>query len=259
MTKPLVIDVLDIAVALVFVAVSIAAARWERTREEVSLVAAAARAIVQLIAVGYVIDAVFGLDHIAATIGFMCIMLAFATQIAGRRGAGVPGSYRVAGLAIGGASVSVLSGLVGLQIVPPEPQYLIPLAGMVVGNSMSTCGIALREIARDRTRAAAEIETALSLGAGPREAAADARRRAMRVALGPLIDGTKASGVVALPGAMTGMILAGVSPLQAVRLQIVVMFMLLGATSVSVLIAVELGSARLFNDRAQLTPPDRGR
>src|SRR5204862_532771 len=84
-----------------------------------------------------------------------------------------------------------------------------------------------------------------------------ARQRTMRAALGPLIDSTKAVGVVSLPGAMTGMILAGVSPLQAARLQIVVMFMLLAATSVSVLLAVELGTARLLNARGQLiaVPP----
>lgn len=73
-----------------------------------------------------------------------------------------------------------------------------------------------------------------------------------RAALGPLIDATKAVGVVSLPGAMTGMILAGVSPLDAVQLQVVVMFMLLAATSVSVLLTVELGTARLFDESAQL-------
>jgi putative ABC transport system permease protein len=150
----------------------------------------------------------------------------------------------------------VLLALIGLQIVPAKAHYLIPLAGMLVGNAMASCGIALRETARDRIRSAAEIETALGLGAEPRAAAHDARRRTMRAALGPLIDNTKAVGVVSLPGAMTGMILAGIDPLRAVRLQIVVMFMLLAATSVSVLLAVELGTARLFNDRAQLIRPD---
>ncbi len=246
----------DVLVALLFVAVAVAAARWERTGEERSIAAAAARAIVQLLAVGYVIDAIFGLENLAATVAFIAVMLGFATQIAARRGRGVPQSARVAAVAIGAGSVVVLLALVALQIAPARAQYLIPLAGMVIGNSMSSCGIALREIARDRIRAAAELESALSLGAEPRAAAADARRRTMRAALGPLIDNTKAVGVVALPGAMTGMILAGIDPLRAVRLQIVVMFMLLAATSISVLVAVELGFARLFNDRAQLVPVD---
>lgn len=250
--QPIPIGFSDVLIALPLVAVAVAAARWERTGEETSIAAASVRAIAQLLAVGYVIEAVFGLQHPAATASFIVVMLAFATQIAARRGVGVPGSARVAAAAIGVASVAVLLALVGLQIVPAEAQYLIPLAGMLIGNSMSSCGIALREIARDRTRAATEFETALGLGADPRAAARDARRRTMRAALGPLIDATKAVGVVSLPGAMTGMILAGVSPLRAVQLQIVVMFMLLAATSVSVLLAVELGTARLFNARAQL-------
>ena len=252
--RPIPIDFADVLVALLFVAVAVAAARWERTGEERSIVAAAVRAIAQLVAVGYVIEAVFGFEHLAATAAFIAVMLALATQIAARRGAGVPGSARVAATAISVASVAVLLALVALGIAPAQAQYLIPLAGMLIGNSMSSCGIALREIARDRIRAAAELETALSLGAQPRAATRDARRRTMRAALGPLIDATKAVGVVSLPGAMTGMILAGVSPLEAVRLQMVVMFMLLAATSVSVLLAVELGTARLFNGRAQLIP-----
>jgi putative ABC transport system permease protein len=250
--RPIPIEFSDVLVSLVFVAVSVLAARWERTAEERSIAAAAGRAIVQLLAVGYVINAVFGFKHLAATAAFIGVMLAFATQIAARRGEGVPGSARVAATAISVGSVVVLLALVALQIAPARAQYLIPLAGMLIGNCMSSCGIALREIGRDRTRAAVEFETALSLGAAPRMASRDARRRTMRAALGPLIDSTKAVGVVSLPGAMTGMILAGVSPLQAVRLQIVVMFMLLAATSVSVLLAVELGTARLFNARAQL-------
>ncbi len=252
--RPIPIQLPDVLVALVFVAVAVGAARWERTGEEASIAVAAVRAVVQLLAVGYVIEAIFGFEQLLATAGFICVMLAFATQIAARRGARVPGSGRVAAAAITVATVAVLLALVALRIVPPEAQYLIPLAGMLIGNSMSTSGIALREIGRDRSRAAAEIETALGLGAEPRVASRDARRRTMRAALGPLIDATKAVGVVSLPGAMTGMILAGVSPLEAVRLQIVVMFMLLAATSVSVLLAVELGTARLFNANGQLVP-----
>jgi len=252
--RPIPIGFTDVLVAVLFVIVAVAAARWERTGEERRIAAAAVRAVVQLLAVGYVIEAVFGFEHLAATAAFIAVMLAFATQIAARRGAGVPGSAQVAATAIGSASVAVLLALIGVGIAPPRAHYLIPLAGMLIGNSMSACGIALREIARDRTRAAAELETALSLGAEPRAAARDARQRTMRAAIGPLIDSTKAVGVVSLPGAMTGMILAGVSPLRAVQLQIVVMFMLLAATSISVLLAVELGTARLFNARGQLVP-----
>lgn len=251
---PIPIEPRDVFVSLVFVAVAVGAALWEKIGEERSIAWASVRAVAQLLAVGYVIQAVFGFDHPAATAVFIGVMLGFATQIAARRGANVPGATAVAAAAIAVGALAVLLALVGLGIVPPRPQYLIPIAGMLVGNSMSACGIALREIGRDRSRSVAEIETALSLGATPRAAARDARRRTMRAALGPLIDATKAVGVVSLPGAMTGMILAGVSPLQAVQLQMIVMFMLLAATSISVLLSVELGTARLFNDRAQLIP-----
>jgi putative ABC transport system permease protein len=256
------IEARDVLVSLIFVGVAVLAARWEGVGEERSIALAALRAIVQLLAIGYVIEAVFGFEHLAATAAFIAVMLGFATQIAARRGAGVPGSVGVAGVGIAAASLGVLVAMVLLGIVPQRAQYLIPIAGMLIGNSMSACGIALREIGRDRSRSATEIETALSLGASPRAAARDSRRRTMRAAIGPIIDATKAVGVVSLPGAMTGMILAGVSPLEAVQLQMIVMFMLLGATAVSVLLTVELGTGRLFNERAQLIPagePDVGR
>ncbi len=252
--KPIPIDAFDVLVSLVFVAVAIVAARWEKTREERSIAFAAVRAVAQLLLVGYVIEAVFGFEHLAVTAGFIGVMLAFATQIAAKRGAAVPGSTPVAAVAISVASVGVLVAMVALGIVPLQAQYLIPIAGMLIGNSMSACGITLRETGRDRTRSATEIETALALGATPRAATSDARRRTMRAATGPLIDATKAVGVVSLPGAMTGMILAGVSPLQAVQLQMIVMFMLLAATSLSLVVAVELSTARLFDPQARLLP-----
>jgi putative ABC transport system permease protein len=248
------IELGDVLASLVFVALAVAAARWEHTGEERSIAFASVRALGQLLAIGYVIQAVFGFEHLAAAAAFICLMLAFATQIAARRGSNVPNSARVAAAALTLATFGVLTAMVALGIVPPQAQYLIPIAGMLTGNSMAACGIALREIGRDRSRAAIEIETALSLGATPRVAARDSRRRTIRAALGPLIDATKAVGVVSLPGAMTGMILAGVSPLEAVQLQVIVMFMLLAATSISVTLAVELGTARLFNEDAQLIP-----
>jgi putative ABC transport system permease protein len=248
------IDASDVIVSLFFVAVAILAARWEKTGEERSIAFAAVRAVAQLLAIGYIIEAVFGFENLAATAAFIGVMLPFATHIAAKRGAAVPGSARVAGAAISIASVGVLVSMVAVAIVPLQAQSMIPIAGMLIGNSMSACGITLREIGRDRSRSAVEIETALALGATPQAATTDARRRTMRAAIGPLIDATKAVGVVSLPGAMTGMILAGISPLEAVQLQMIVMFMLLAATSISVAVAVELATARLFDAHARLIP-----
>lgn len=109
--------------------------------------------------------------------------------------------------------------------------------------------VRLLEDARDRRP---QIEAGLALGASPRQCTQDLTRRAVRLAMVPVIDSTKTMGIVFLPGAMTGMILAGADPLQAVRLQVVVMFMLLAAVSLTATLVSYLGPGRLFTPQQQL-------
>ena len=115
---PIPIDYADVLVSLVFVAVAVAVAHWERIGEARAITLAAIRALIQLLAIGYVIEAVFGFEHLAATTAFIVVMLAFATQIAARRGALVPGAPLVAAVAISVASVAVLPAMVAPGIVP---------------------------------------------------------------------------------------------------------------------------------------------
>lgn len=247
----------DVAAAAGFVVIAIGIAAWHHTGEARVIAWAAFRALVQLSIMGFVLRALFDADHVGLSSAFIMLMVVFATQIAARRGVGIRHVERTAAIAIIGGSISVLLVMLLIGIIPPTARFMIPLAGMLVGNCMTTCGIALREVAREQSRSRVEIEAALMLGATSEEAAAQSRRRTMRAAMGPLIDATKAVGVVLLPGAMTGMILAGISPLKAVQLQIIVFFMLLGAASISVLLATWLSTRALFTDYAQLrqAPP----
>lgn len=245
----------DVAVSIMFVLVAIAIVVVERTGEARQIVVAALRAFFQLMAAGYVIRIVFSFTSLWPTLAVIGVMIAAAAQIAGRRGrAASSSSYLISGVAIAVGSVATLVTLIASGIVPARPQFMIPIAGMLVGNTMSATGIALRELGRERVRSRPEIEAALVLGASIPVATSWCRSRTIRASTGPLIDATKAVGVVALPGAMTGMILAGISPLVAVRLQVIVMFMLLGATALSVWIAVRLGTRALFDAHERMIP-----
>ena len=246
------VSIPDVAASLLFVGVAIVVSRVERAGETRQLIIASLRAMAQLAAVGFIIRAVFGFESLIPTALFVATMMLFATRIASSRGANVPGATRVSFIAIGSGSGSVLLCMLAFGILPAQAQYIIPIAGMLTGNAMSSAGIALREIGRDRIRSRAEIESALALGATTTDAMASCRSRTFRAALGPLIDATKAVGVVSLPGAMTGMILAGASPLRAVQLQAIVMFMLLGATAISIWITVRLGTASLCDGEGRL-------
>jgi putative ABC transport system permease protein len=145
----------------------------------------------------------------------------------------------------------VLAIVVGLIVRPDpwyDPRYVIPLGGMILGNAMTGAALAVERFTAEVRAGRLEIETALCLGATARQAADRAVRAAIHAALVPTINGMMIVGVVQLPGMMTGQILAGAPPLQAVRYQVVVMYMLAAAAALTSM------SAALLAHRACFTP-----
>ena len=210
------------------------------------------RAFVQLMAIGYVISLILRTNSPLYVILMVAAMLAFAAFTSARRARPLPGALLLTLVAIGGSTLVTLGLMLLLGIIPSGARYVIPIAGMIVGNSMnvaSVTAVRLLEDARDRRP---QIEAGLALGASPRQCTQDLTRRAVRLAMVPVIDSTKTMGIVFLPGAMTGMILAGANPLQAVRLQVVVMFMLLAAVSLTATVVSLLAPGRLFTAQQQL-------
>lgn len=133
-----------------------------------------------------------------------------------------------------------------------EPRYLIPLFGMIVGNAMNGAALAAERLASELESHRGEVEAYLALGATPARAAAEPVRRALIASLIPTLNGLTTVGLVQLPGMMTGQILAGLSPLLAVRYQIVVMFMLAGATAMTAMLVVFWYRRTFFTPAAQL-------
>jgi putative ABC transport system permease protein len=123
---------------------------------------------------------------------------------------------------------------------------------MIISGAMNTTSLVMTRLRDDLAANRREVEARLSLGQTSHEAAGPWHRAALRHGMLPSVDQTKVVGLVALPGAMTGMILAGASPLAAVRLQLVVMYMLLGGSAFAALVAGELTVRRLFTPSHQL-------
>ena len=132
------------------------------------------------------------------------------------------------------------------------PQYAIPLLGMVLGNSMTAVGLALDQVTRLAVTQRAAIEAQLALGEPPRRAMAFVREQALHTALIPIVNMLAAAGVVSLPGMMTGQILAGADPMEAVKYQIMIILLIAVSTSLGSVVAVRLGQRRLFDARARL-------
>jgi putative ABC transport system permease protein len=236
------------------VAVAVILSLFQRLDLEKDIGVAVVRSFVQLAAMGYVIDYVFGLKSLGAVVLLLAGMVGFAGWTSARRARGMPRAFLVAVGAIGVAAVATLGVLLLLQIVPPTARYLIPLGGMVIGNSMNTASLTLTRIRDDVTEQRLKVEAALALGATSRQAVSPILRTALQRALIPLIDATKTTGIIFLPGAMVGMIIAVADPLEAVRLQIVVLYMLLGSVSIAAILVGLLSYRSFFTARHQLRP-----
>jgi putative ABC transport system permease protein len=246
--------VLSALLTLGLVAVAVALSLYQRLDLEKDIGIAVVRSFVQLSAIGYVINYIFGLESLLAVVLLLAGMVAFAGWTSARRARGVPGALPVAVGAIGVAAVATLGMLLLLQIVPPTARYLIPLGGMVIGNSMNTASLTLTRIRDDVAEQRLKVEAALALGATSRQAISPILKVALRNAMIPLIDSTKTTGIIFLPGAMVGMIIAGAEPLEAARLQIVVLYMLLGSVSIAAILVGLLSYRSFFTPRHQLRP-----
>jgi putative ABC transport system permease protein len=242
----------NVALALVMIGIAVGLSFWQRLDVERDLLLASVRAFVQLIIIGYVIDFILTQNNFGLVLVMIAVMVAFAAFTSGRRLRRLPGAYLIMTAAIGLASAVTLVLMIGLGIISSSARYVIPIAGMIVGNSMNTASVLGVRLLEDASSQRAVIEAALALGASPRQALHVFIRRSVQLAMIPIIDNTKTTGIVFLPGAMTGMILAGARPLDAVRLQVVVMYMLLAAVAVTATTAALLVARQLFTAHQQL-------
>jgi putative ABC transport system permease protein len=183
-------------------------------------------------------------------------MTAVATQAAvSRLKKPIPGRYEIATVAIAVSTAVTLAWVIGVVVrVHPwyEPQYVIPLAGMILGNAMTSAALAGDRLQSDLRARTDEIEAMLALGFSGGEAVRPLVRSAVRAAMIPTVSGMMTVGLVQLPGMMTGQILAGGSPLVAIKYQIVVVFMLAVATSVASVLFVRLAVGRYLTPAHQL-------
>lgn len=246
------IGLAEVALALVLVAVAAAISRLRQGGLERDIAIATVRSFAQLLAIGWVLEYVFGPGRGWLTPVVLAVMVVTATLTSASRGRRVPGAPLIAAASLAVATGATLGVLLALGIVPAVPRAAIPLGSMILSNAMNTTSLVMTRLRDDLASHRREVEARLSLGLTSAEAAGPWRRAALRTGLLPIIDNTKVVGLVALPGAMTGMLLAGASPTAAIRLQLVVMYMILGGNAFAGLVAGELTVRRLFTADHQL-------
>ncbi len=215
------------------------------------LAIATVRTYVQLLALGFVLRWVFGIDSPWLVVGLVLLMVLAAARILVKRSPDAPpgifGSAFVSMALTGFLITFSVTGVI-IQVEPWYlPQYVIPLAGMVIGNSMNGIALALERMFADLDRREDEVLALTALGATPWEAAHPAIRDALRAGLIPTINSMAAAGIVFIPGMMSGQILAGADPVTATGYQIVVMLMVAAATALGSVMALVLTYRRRFS------------
>ncbi len=223
-----------------------------------ALIVAAVRMCVQLAAVGLVLRYIFDRSDLWMVILIAALMAVVAGyeamsrqkfRFTGLWGYGI-GS---AGIFAAGFTTIVFAMLVVLKPDPWYlPRYALPILGMILGNILTAVALGLNTLVTTARRERPAIEARLALGATWAEASNPIVRDALLTALMPIVNAMAVIGIVALPGMMTGQILAGVEPLEAVKYQIVIMFLIAGGTALGALIAVLLATRRLSDDRQRL-------
>ncbi len=213
---------------------------------------ASARAVVQLVAVGALLLVLFRHTGLPGALAWVTAMVLLAGRVAGGRAKGLPRATRVATLGIAAGATATLGLLLVARVIDTSGRVVVPVGGMVVTGAMQGASLTLQRMRDEAATGRRAVEARLALGLSSGAAFAPHLRTSLRTALIPAIDGTKVVGLISLPGATVGLLLAGVNPLTAIRYQVVVMYMLLGAAAVSGVVAGRLGVRTLFDDAHRL-------
>lgn len=242
----------EVAASLVLVVIAITVTLWRRTGLESDYLVAVVRSFVQLIAIGYVIQAIFDEDSLLLVAVLIAVMVVFGAYTARGRAARVPGAFVPLLIALTTAATTTLGLVLALGIFEPEPRFLVPVGGMVIGNAMIAAAVSLNRLGDEIHDQSRRIEATLALGATSSEAAAPILRRSLRSGMIPMVDSTKTTGLIFFPGTMVGMLLAGAEPVDAVRLQLVLLWSIFGSIAIATLIATTLAYRNFFTPAHQL-------
>ncbi|WP_156291565.1 ABC transporter permease [Oceanobacillus salinisoli] len=243
---------LALFLSLIFVFIPLILSKTLHLGLEKDTIIATVRSIIQLLAVGYVLQFVFASEQFVFIILMIILMIGAATQNARKKGVTIKGiTWKLIATFV---FIEVLTQaiLLGFGITPPTAQYIIPISGMVVGNSMVLAILFLNRFTAEVEARQDETELILSLGGTPKQAIHTSLVTSIKASTIPTIESQKTIGLVQLPGMMSGQIIAGADPVQAVQFQLLILFLLLTTAIVTSIMLGFLSYPTLFNDKMQM-------
>jgi putative ABC transport system permease protein len=241
-----------LSLTLIFVLIPLLLSRTLNLGLEKDTIVATIRSIIQLFAVGYILKFVFDSDSHLYILLMIALMILAAVHNASKKGKAIPGILWKITVTIIAVEVLTQAILLGFGIVPATAQYIIPISGMVVGNSMVLSILFLNRFTSEMESHKNRTELILSLGGTPKQAVHTQLSDAIKASTIPTIESQKTMGLVQLPGMMSGQIIAGADPVQAVQFQLLILFLLLTTAVVSSILLGFLSYPSLFNERMQM-------
>jgi len=226
-------------------------ARRRKIHMESEAAIAMLRGLVQIIAVGSVLVIMLRAPRWTGAF-LLAAMIVAAGATSAKRAKGVPGSFRVSTYSIACGAGSVIAIMTWLGVIDTAITALIPVGSMLIANAMNTNGLALNRFRSDVLAHNGEIETALALGADPRQSVAPYVQASFEASLIPAIDSLRSLGIVWIPGLMAGMLLSGSRPVYAAIYQFVVLAMIFAASGLTSLVSTLLIRTHAFTPAEQL-------
>jgi putative ABC transport system permease protein len=247
-----------LAASLIMIAAVAALSIRQKLRLERDLAIAVARSLAQMLLVGLALGLIVKEDTwIGWSFIWVAAMVAVAALTVGNRAPALPGVLPVAFMALAAGAVAGLGLLFTLGIFPVAGRTVVPVAGMVIGNSLAAGVLTVRRLVEAVAERQAELEARLALGLPWQRAVRPTVRQVLRTGIAPDVERLKALGIIVLPGAMTGLILAGVDPMDAVRVQLALLYVILGSVTTTASVIALLGTRRLFTADHRLVPLTR--
>ena len=247
----------QVALAYVFVVIVLVIVRARGIKREKEIIISSVRMTLQLILVGYLLVYIFDNPNAFITAGIVILMEAFAVYTVFKKFkkqlSKAMKQVIAVSMAVGTLSCLLYFLLVVVRISPwYEPRYFIPIAGMIIGNSMTGVSLGAKSLLEGMTVQRVAVEEALILGATPQDASSSIINSAFDAAILPTINSMVGMGIVFLPGMMTGQILSGTGPITAIAYQIAILLGILGAVALTVFIMLHWGYRTFFNKQHQL-------
>jgi len=241
--------------SLVLLVIAAALSRMRSLGLEKDLAIAAIRGGIQIMAMGFVVFLVFQLEDLllwTVVLAFIATMVSVASYTSGKRAKELPRPINASFMGIALATVVTLGTMLALGVLPTRPEFVIPIAGMVVGNSMNSTSLALNRLVSEVRGHRSKIEARLLLGADAETALHPHVRSSVRSALIPTVDSLKTLGIVFIPGGMTGMLMGGVDPIWAAQYQLVIFFMIFCSGTIATTVSTLLAMRQLSSDGVTL-------